>query len=298
MTALMSARPAAIPPPPEGPDESGRDYARIAAAIGFLESAFPRRPSLGELASALGLSPGHLHRLFHRWAGITPQAFMDCLSLEIARNELAEGASVLDAALEAGMSGPGRLHDLTVRLEALSPGEMKRAGAGLTLAHGWHASPFGPMLLVTAPRGLAGLAFADEAGNEAVTADLLARWPGAHHVADAAPGAALAARLFRAEAPPSAPLQLIVSGTTFQTRVWRALLALPPGTTTTYGALAMAIGKPGAARAVGSAVGANPIAWLIPCHRVLRHSGALGGYHWGLTRKRAMLVHERAGQVR
>ncbi len=275
------------------------DYGRIARAIAYLDTHGEEQPSLEALAEEVGLSPFHLQRLFRRWAGVSPKRFLQALTAEKAKAGLLAGASVLDAALDSGLSGPGRLHDLLINLEAMTPGEVKRLGAGLTIRYGFHPSPFGDALLAATERGVCGLLFVRGGDREAALEDLGQRWPGASLVASTEQTESLAHRIFYGAEPskePSGatPLHLLVRGSNFQVQVWRALLRIPEGRRTTYGALAGAIGKPGAARAVGSAVGANPIALLIPCHRVIRQTGALGGYRWGLRRKRVLLAWEDA----
>jgi len=267
------------------------DYERVARAIGFIAARVRRQPRLADVAREMGLSPSHAQRVFSRWAGVSPKDFLSYLTHAHARALLEGEASVLDAAYATGLSGPGRLHDLTLKIEALSPGEIKREGEGVTLCYGTADSPFGPAVLVVTGRGLAGLAFADRGGEEAALADLARRWPKATLRRDVGTVSPLAARIFDRG---SGPLRLLVAGTPFQIQVWEALLRIPAGRAMSYGRLAAAIGAPRAVRAVASAVGRNPIAYLIPCHRVLRESGALGGYRWGLTRKRAMLAFEAA----
>lgn len=269
------------------------DYDRIGEAIRFLETHFRDQPSLEELAEHLGLSPFHVQKLFSRWAGLSPKKFLQLVTHSEARALLGEAETILDTAYDVGLSGPGRLHDLFVNVEAMSPGEVKALGAGLVLTYGFHPSPFGEALYVMAPRGLAGIAFADD--KEFTRADALgdmkSRWPEASFVEDASASAGVAKSVFN---PGTEDINVCLMGTPFQLQVWKALLAIPAGAATTYGDIAQHIDKPKAARAVGTAVGRNPISFLIPCHRVLRKSGALGGYHWGLTRKRAILVWEQA----
>lgn len=273
---------------------SDRDFARIAAAIRFLAEHRAQQPSLAAVARHAGLSAFHFNRLFRRWAGLTPKQYLEVLAAHAATAALRRGDSVLDAALATGLSGPGRLHDLLVTLEAATPGAIRRAGQGLQIRWGIADSPFGAMSVAETDRGLCHLAFAAAAGPRAAPpARLTERWSQALYQRDDSVAERVAAQLAVAAAGIAGgePLRLYVAGTNFQLRVWRALLEL--GTrTTTYGALATAIAAPGAARAVGGAVGANPIAWLIPCHRVLRENGALGGYAWGEDRKRAILAWE------
>jgi len=272
----------------------GRDFARIAAAIRFIEENFRAQPRLAVIAAAARLSEFHFNRLFRRWAGITPRQYLAFVTARAARTALAEAPSVLEAAYALGLSGPGRLHDLLVTLEAVTPGELKAEGHGLELSYGLSDTPFGMALLASTSRGLSHLAFIEPGAERAALGALSAAWPQARQVRDDAAAGALARRIWaeRAAAGGSAaaPLRLAVKGTNFQLKVWNALLALGPARPTTYAALARAVGVEGGARAVGQAVGANPVAWLIPCHNVLRSDGELGGYAYGADRKRAMLV--------
>jgi AraC family transcriptional regulator of adaptative response/methylated-DNA-[protein]-cysteine methyltransferase len=271
------------------------DYDVVRRALAFLSEHWRRQPEIDAIAAAAGVSPAELHQLFRRWAGITPKAFLQALTLDHARRLLRDSASVLDAALEVGLSGPGRLHDLFVTHEAMSPGEWKSGGAGLTLRYGFHPSPFGSALLMTSERGLAGLAFADAGEEPTALADLRARWPRASLVEDAAHVAPLARRIFDSRLwRPDRPLRVVLIGTDFEVRVWETLLAVPLGHATSYSAIAARLRAPKAARAVGAAVGKNPLSFVVPCHRVLGRGGAITGYHWGLTRKRAMLGWEAA----
>ena len=282
----------------DGIDTANGDYRRIADALSYVVANFEDQPSLDDIAAHVGLSPFHFQRLFTRWVGLSPKKFLQALSLEEAKRRLEEHGSVLDAAFDAGLSGPGRLHDLFVAHEALTPGEYKALGKGLEIRYGFHEGPFGQTLVMQADRGLCGLAFVDERGEQGCFEDMAARFSLATLIPDPAATAPTMARIFvnPGETVPSdaAPLRLLLKGTAFQIKVWRALLAIPPGTLTTYGTIAGALGMKGAAaRAVGTAVGANPISWLIPCHRVIRNSGMLGGYRWGLPRKLAMMGWER-----
>lgn len=270
-----------------------RDYERIARAIGYLRRHAAEQPDLAAMARYLHLSEHHFQRLFTRWAGVSPKRFLQYLTVEDAKARLSSPVSVLDLAGAIGLSGPGRLHDLFVTLEALSPGEYKSGGAGLAIRYGVHDSPFGPALVAASARGVCGLHFLDGGGSAAAL--LRASWPRATLREDRAGTALLAGRIFAPLASrPGAPLALLVRGSNFQLKVWRALLELPAGAISTYGAIAKRIGAPDAARAVGGAIGANPIAWLIPCHRVIRESGELSSYRWGVERKAAMLGWEAA----
>lgn len=274
-------------------DQDLSDYDRIGVAIDFLEREFREQPGLDDLASEIGLSPAHMQKMFKRWAGISPKGFVQLTTHAHARELLEGHASVLDAALDVGLSGPGRLHDLFVKVEAMSPGEVKAKGEGLTLTWGLHETPFGQGLYVMTDRGMAGLAFcgAGEASIEGARADMMARWPNARFVKDASTSRDIATRLYSRD---PGTIRVDLSGTPFQLQVWQALLQIPEGQAVTYSDLAAHIGRPKAVRAVGTAVGRNPISYLIPCHRVLKLSGALGGYHWGTQRKRAILAWESA----
>jgi AraC family transcriptional regulator of adaptative response/methylated-DNA-[protein]-cysteine methyltransferase len=265
-------------------------YGVIGRAIETIAGRTDEQLSLEEVAATVGLSPAHFQRVFSQWAGVSPKRYQQYLTLDHAKRLLAERHSVLDTAHVTGLSGSGRLHDLFLRWEAMSPGEYARAGDGLAIAWGWFDTPFGPALAMGTDRGLCGLAFAAETGRGAAMADLRARWPKAAFVE--APerledwvGAAFGGR-------GEARLHLI--GAPFQIKVWEALLQVPSGHVTSYSDIAAAIGRPRAMRAVGTAVGRNPVSWLIPCHRALRKAGGLGGYHWGLGVKRAMLAWESA----
>ena len=273
------------------------DYDIVRRAIAHIRENWREQPAIETIAEAAGVTPTELHHLFRRWAGLSPKAFLQALTLDRARALLRQSASVLDVAFEVGLSGPGRLHDLFVTHEAMSPGEWKSGGEGLTLHYGFHSSPFGAALVMATRRGLAGVAFADAGEERSAFADMQRRWPKASYVEDAAGTALLARRIFDPKLWRSeVPLQLVLIGTDFEVRVWEALLKVPMGRLTTYSDLAAKVCSAKAARAVGAAVGKNPIAFVVPCHRVVGRSGSLTGYHWGLTRKRAMLGWE-AGQV-
>jgi AraC family transcriptional regulator, regulatory protein of adaptative response / methylated-DNA-[protein]-cysteine methyltransferase len=265
-----------------------RDFARVARAIRFIEENFRSQPRLAAIAAVARLSEFHFNRLFRRWAGVTPRQYLAFLTARAARGALASTPSVLEAAYAVGLSGPGRLHDLLVTLEAVTPGEMKTHGAGLKLEYGFSDTPFGRALLAQSPRGLSHLAFVEPGGEDAALAALAASWAQASREHNDALAGALASRIWGAAG--SVPLRLAVRGTNFQLKVWRALLERGSAGPTTYAALARAAGVAGSWRAVGNAVGANPVAWLIPCHNVLRGDGALGGYRYGAERKRSMLA--------
>jgi AraC family transcriptional regulator of adaptative response/methylated-DNA-[protein]-cysteine methyltransferase len=273
--------------------EPAADYDIVRHAIEFISEEWRDQPSLETIAEAVGLKPLALQRLFTRWAGLSPKGFLQAVTLDHARSLLADSASILDASFEVGLSGPGRLHDLFVTHEAMTPGAFKARGEGLAIRYGFHPSPFGTALVMATEHGLAGLAFADAGGEAAALADMQARWPRATYVADQAATTAYVRRIFDpATWRPDQPLRVVMIGTDFELRVWDTLLKLPLGRATTYSDIASHIGKPSAARAVGTAVGRNPISFVVPCHRVLGKSGNLCGYHWGLTRKRAILGWE------
>ncbi|MGG7643324.1 methylated-DNA--[protein]-cysteine S-methyltransferase [Rhodovulum sp. YNF3179] len=269
--------------------DSAYHYRVMARAIEIIDGA-DHGLSLEELAAALGMSPAHFQRLFSRWVGVSPKRYQQYLTLDQARRMLRERFTLLDTAHATGLSGTGRLHDLFLRWEAMTPGDYARGGAGLSIAWGRFDSPFGEVVAMGTDTGLCGLAFAAETGPDAALADLRARWPAARHVEDPDRIAPWVDAAFRRRG--EARLHLI--GAPFQIKVWEALLAVPEGHVTTYSEIARAIGSPGAVRAVGTAVGRNPVGFLIPCHRALRKSGALGGYHWGVRVKRALLAWEGA----
>jgi AraC family transcriptional regulator of adaptative response/methylated-DNA-[protein]-cysteine methyltransferase len=278
------------------PADRSRDYALIRRAIAFLSETWVEQPPLDRLAAHLGLSPAHCQKLFKRWCGLSPKEFVQAITVDHARGLLAGSASVLDAAHEVGLSGGSRLHDLFVSHEAMTPGDYKRRGEGLDMAYGFHASPFGEALLIATERGLAGLAFVDEdrdQSREDALADMMQRWPKARYVEDPARTAPHARLVFSPlEWRKDRPVRLVMIGTDFDVRVWETLLKIPMGSAVSYTDIARHIGTPAASRAVGSAVGRNPLSFVVPCHRVLRGDGSLGGYHWGLTRKRALIGWE------
>jgi len=268
-----------------------QDYRRIEQAIHWLTDHYQEQPSLGRVAEEVGLSEYHFQRLFSAWAGISPKKFLQYLTLSHAKGRLAACDSVLDAAYDSGLSGPGRLHDLFVSHEAVTPGEWKAMGRGLTLRYGWHDSPFGDCLMVATERGLCGLGFVLPEGRAATEADLLACWDQAQLVEDAAATAPYARLAF---GQGGGTLRLLLRGTPFQLKVWEALLRIPAGAVVSYERLAQHLGKPTAARAVAGAVALNPVSWLVPCHRVIRGTGMITGYRWGPARKRAILAWEAA----
>lgn len=271
----------------------GDDYEIVRRAIEKISLDYRDQPSLEELAADVGDTPTGLQKLFTRWAGLSPKAFLQAVTLDHARKLLDEGMPLLDASFEVGMSGPGRLHDLFVTHEAMSPGDYKTRGEGLTIRYGYHLSPFGIALVMVTDRGLAGLAFCDHGEERAAFADMSGRWPNARYAEDLSATAPYASRIFDpARWRADEPLRVVLIGTDFQIRVWEALLRIPMNRARTYSSIATEIGNPAASRAVGAAVGANPVSFVVPCHRALGKSGALTGYHWGLTRKRAILGWE------
>jgi AraC family transcriptional regulator of adaptative response/methylated-DNA-[protein]-cysteine methyltransferase len=270
-------------------------YDRIGEALQYLRDHREEQPPLDALASGLGYSPGHFQRLFQEWAGLSPKAFLQYLTVDYAKQRLAEADSVLDASLEAGLSGPGRLHDHFVKLERMTPGEYKRGGSGVVIRYGVFPSPFGDALFAGSERGLSYLGFVDPGREEESLEDLVARWPRADYREDRGAVEAWWRAVFPEGGRKTGPAQrvpLYLRGTPFQVQVWEALLRVPEGALVPYSALAGRIGKPGASRAVGRAVGANPVSYLIPCHRVIRSMGLTGQYHWGAARKQAMIGWE------
>jgi AraC family transcriptional regulator of adaptative response/methylated-DNA-[protein]-cysteine methyltransferase len=276
--------------------QQATDYARVEEAIRFLEGNFRQQPSLTEIADSIHLSKYHFQRLFKRWAGISPTQFLQFLTVEYAKEQLQEAQSLLDVTLKAGLSSPGRLHDLFVTFEALTPGEYKHQGAGLEIAYGFHNTPFGLCLLATTQRGICALQFVPDGDHPAAVRHLGERWPQAHLAADDSQSGALVQRIF-APVPgaPPRPFHLLLKGTNFQVNVWRALLTIPPGAMVSYQNVAGYLGQPDASRAVASAIARNPVAYLIPCHRVISKTGQIHHYQWGSARKKAILGWE-AGQ--
>jgi AraC family transcriptional regulator of adaptative response/methylated-DNA-[protein]-cysteine methyltransferase len=267
---------------PAGSFVDSRDFARMTRAIEFIEREFERQPRLPEVARHVGLSEFHFNRLFRRWTGLTPKQYLAEITSRAAGDALREEPSVMDAAHAVGLSGGGRLHDLTVTLDAMTPGEIRAQGEGVVIRHGTADTPFGSAFLAETPRGLCRLGFIEPGGERQELSGLREQFPKAKLQRDDSRAAELVRTIWGNR---ELPLPLAVCGTNFQVQVWRALLELEPGATVTYSALARRLGKPDGARAVGNAVGANPIAWVIPCHRVLRAGGKLGGYRWGTARK-------------
>jgi len=277
------------------PEFSGArdDYDVVRQVIEFVTENWRDQPSLETIAAKVRLEPTRLQKLFTRWAGLSPKAFLQAVTLDHARALLEQSATVLDTTYEVGLSGPGRLHDLFVTHEAVTPGIVRARGEGLTIRYGFHPSPFGKALVLATEYGLSGLAFADAGGEQAALADMMRRWPKANYVEDQAATAPFVRRIFdREKWRPETPLKVVLIGTDFEVRVWETLLKVPLGCATTYSDVANRIERPSAARAVGAAVGKNPLSFVVPCHRVLGRGGGLTGYHWGLTRKRAMLGWE------
>ncbi len=271
------------------------DYTRIARAVEFITANTTSQPTLEQIAAHLNLSPFHFQRLFCRWTGVTPKRYLQTLTVERAKHLLAQSRSVLDVSESLGLSSSSRLYDHFVQLEAVTPGEYKQRGADLCIEHAVCESPFGHLFVATTPRGVCKLSFLDDEAHATALADELRRyWPLATLRVNPAAARTVVTALFSRDTRPDRPLSLYVSGTNFQINVWRALLRIPPATVVSYTQVAAAVGRPRAARAVGSAIGANPAAFLIPCHRVIQQSGRLGGYHWGETRLQALHAWESA----
>jgi AraC family transcriptional regulator of adaptative response/methylated-DNA-[protein]-cysteine methyltransferase len=290
--SLHRAAPALMPAHAESPDSEHRHYAMVAQAIRYLQAHHDEQPGLQQIARALGVSEAHLQRAFSAWAGVSPKRFLQSLTRDAAVAALRQRASVLDASLAAGLSGPGRLHDLTVACDAMTPGEIASGGAGLSLTLGWAPSPFGHALLAFGERGLCELAFHDGI-DAAAERRLSGQWPAARWTRDDHAASDLAARIF-ARPLERGRLHLLLRGTNFQLRVWRALLDVVEGERVSYAQLAAMAGSPAASRAVGSAMASNRIAYLIPCHRVIRGDGTTGAYRWGAERKLALQGWESA----
>lgn len=274
---------------------SDSDFSRVARAIGFLCGQVRAQPSLAQVAAQAGVSEFHFQRMFQKWAGISPKRFLQYLTLGEAKGLLLESRSVLEASLELGLSSPSRLHDLFLAIEQMTPGQFKAQGEGLTLRWAALDTPLGPALLAAVDGRLCALSFLAGTDPGPALAELQGRWPRARLQSDPAalqPFADGLERRLRGE--PGQPLALLLKGTPFQLRVWEALLRIPEGRVLAYGDVARQAGSPGAVRAVGTAIGQNPVAYLIPCHRVIQSSGVLGDYHWGPGRKRALLALERA----
>ena len=272
------------------------DYARVERAIQFISRISPKQAALADVAEHVGLSEFHFQRLFARWAGISPKRFAQYLTIEHAKSMLRNSLNILDASYAIGMSGSGRLHDLFVTIEAATPGEYRSGGSGVDISYGMYDGPFGDMLVATTKRGICGIWFRKEDESaEALQTILMSQWPAANVKRDQAAGRELASRIFAAgDRDDGRPIPLLARGTNFQINVWKALLRIPAGSVVTYEQLASMSGQPQAVRATGTAVGRNPISWLIPCHRVIRKSGEFGNYGGGVERKKAMLAWESA----
>jgi AraC family transcriptional regulator of adaptative response/methylated-DNA-[protein]-cysteine methyltransferase len=274
-------------------EKQTNDYELVKHTLAFISENWRDQPSLETLADQAGISATHLQRLFTRWAGLSPKAFLQAVTLDHARGLLRDSASILETSYELGLSGPGRLHDLFVTHEGMSPGLYKAKGRGLTMTYGFHDCPFGRALILITSEGLAGLAFADPGEEASALADMRSRWSEATYTENPVVTQPYAKRIFESQNWSSnQPLRVVFIGSDFEIRVWETLLRIPFGKASTYSDIAAHLGKPSAARAVGSAVGKNPISFVVPCHRVLGKSGGLCGYHWGLTRKRAILGWE------
>lgn len=272
------------------------DYDRMAQAIAYLTRHAHSQPTLADIAAHLQLSPFHFQRLFCRWVGVTPKRYLQVLTVERAKQLLRESRPLLDVTDAVGLSSGSRLHDHFIHLEAATPGEFKAAGEGMTIGCGLHETPFGPVFIGATARGICGLEFVDGGGIENARTRLAKKWPHARFRENQSQTRALASALFSGNITPERPLSLYVSGTNFQVSVWKALLQIPSGQVASYASIAKAIGRPRASRAVGGAVGDNPIAFAIPCHRVICQNGDLGGYHWGEIRKQAIHAWEAARQ--
>ena len=286
----------AEPVPIAASESAAQDYERVCRAIAFVSQTWQEQPSLEAVADHARLSPAHFQRLFKRWAGISPKAFLQAVTLDHARALLRDSGSVLDVAYEVGLSSSGRLHDLFIDHEAMTPGEYKHRGEGINMIYGFHDCPFGRALIMATPRGISGLAFADGPEEErAALDDMTARWPAARYREDPVTTERYNNRIFAPEQwQPDDPLKVVLIGTDFEIRVWQTLLRIPFAQAVTYSDIANKLNAPKASRAVGSAVGRNPISFVVPCHRVLRKGGGLGGYHWGITRKQAIIGWEAA----
>ena len=268
------------------------DYERVERAIQYIRQNVDQQPDLTAVAAHIGLSRYHFQRLFQRWAGVTPKRFLEYLTVEQAKALLQQSKSVMDTSLETGLSGPGRLHDQFISIEAVSPGEFKNQGANLKIDYGFHDSPFGEVLLALTARGILAMSFVNSDNRETELARLKSEWCNANFNEESKRSGEIVKRLFSNKNSNREKLLLSIRGTNFQIKVWNALLSIPLGSVVSYQSVAIKLGRSRAVRAVANAVGANPVAYLIPCHRVLRSSGELSGYRWGADRKRIMLGRE------
>ena len=276
--------------------QAAEDYRRIEQAIHFIETSYKTQPTLDDIARSANLSKYHFQRLFKRWAGISPVQFMQYLTLEYTKRKLSEAGNLLDTSFDAGLSGPGRLHDLFVNFEAMTPGEFKKLGRDLTIDYGYHPTPFGECLIATTDRGICHLAFIDGSRRPRAFQDLKRKWPKANLAESVAATEPVVHRIFDpVHSGKAKPFHLLLQGTNFQVNVWRALIKIPRGTVVSYGDIAAYIGRPDAVRAAANAIAVNPVAYLIPCHRVIARTGLIHGYRWGIARKKAILIHEAAG---
>lgn len=267
-----------------------KDYQRIEKAITYLQQNYPAQPGLEELSDAIHLSPYHLQRLFKRWAGVTPKQFLQCVTVKHTNEFLHDGMTMLETSQAAGLSSSSRLHDLYINVHAMSPAQYRNKGQGMVIKYGYHPTPFGPVLVGMTDKGICTMHFSP--GLDKAEDSLKQHWNNAEHVHDQNATAEVVEMLFSDARPARKVLQLHLGGTNFQLKVWQALLEIPFGQVTNYGNIAATIGMPGASRAVGSAIGNNPVAYIIPCHRVIRASGVIGNYHWGEDRKKAILTWE------
>ncbi|MES0884753.1 bifunctional helix-turn-helix domain-containing protein/methylated-DNA--[protein]-cysteine S-methyltransferase [Roseibium sp. SCP14] len=284
---------ASEPKPISVGEEASENYAVVRQTLKRITEDWRDQPTLEELAKEVDLQPIQLQRVFSRWAGLTPKQFLQAITLDHAKALLRDSASIMDASFEVGLSGSSRLHDLFVTHEAMTPGDYRNRGGGLKIIYGFHPSPFGQVLVMATDKGLAGLGFADPGEEENSLEDMCSRWPAAQYVHNQDATARYAQRVFDPKKwQENQPLNIVMIGTDFEIRVWQTLLKIPMGQATTYSDIAACLGNPKASRAVGSAVGRNPISFVVPCHRVLAKGGKIGGYHWGLTRKRAILGWE------
>lgn len=278
--------------------QQARDFERIEKAIEYLEDNFRNQPGLDEIAAGVGLSKHHFQRLFKRWAGISPSQFLHYLTLDYTKQRLAQSGPLLDISLDAGLSGPSRLHDLFITFEAMTPGEYKKRGKGLTIHYGFHSTPFGLCLLAVTQRGICHLSFVEHHDSDKALKMLRHNWPQALFLPKEEITRTIVETVFTVgRRNPDRPFHLLLKGTNFQIQVWRALLTLPRGKVFSYQAIAAYIGRPTAVRATASAIAVNPIGYLIPCHRVIAKSGAIHHYRWGTARKKAILGWEGLAEI-